>query len=212
MTYGWEFSNTSAGKVLKSIQRRGKASIKDVAADLGVTASAVRMHLNQLQARGAVRADKVYDGVGRPHYAYSVTPEAHNLLTREDGDLVRLLLEEVTRGQGADALSAVLRRVADRLADRYRDQVVGRELADRVSSWADLQDELGVAVHVEKTDEGFVVEEHGCLYQNVAAENRAVCEMERQVMSRLLESGVKLTHCVLDGYGGCQFRVWDVGS
>jgi hypothetical protein len=38
MTYGWEFTNTPAGRVLKAIQLRGKASIKDVAAVLGVTA------------------------------------------------------------------------------------------------------------------------------------------------------------------------------
>ena len=49
--------------------------------------------------------------------------------------------------------------------------------------------------------------EYGCPYQNVAAENRAVCEMEQVVMARLLESGVKLTQCVLDGHRGCQFTI-----
>ena len=34
-----------------------------------------------------------------------------------------------------------------------------------------------------------------------------MCEMERQVMARLLESGVKLTQCVLDGHRGCQFTI-----
>jgi DeoR family transcriptional regulator, suf operon transcriptional repressor len=207
MTYAWEFSRTSAGKVLKSIQRRGQASIKEVATDLGVTPSAVRMHLNQLQARGAVRAEKVHDGVGRPHFIYSVTPEAHTLFHRDYGDLARLLLEEVSRSHGPEALPLALRRVADGLADRYRDQVVGRELGDRVAAWAGLLDERGIAVRIERTDEGFVLDEHGCLYQDVAAENRAVCEMERQVMARLLASGVRLTRCALDGHGGCQFRV-----
>ena len=83
MTYGWEFTNTPAGRVLKAIQLRGKASIKDVAADLGVTASAVRLHLTQLQARGAVQVEKVREGVGRPYYVYSVTPEAHNLFHKD---------------------------------------------------------------------------------------------------------------------------------
>ena len=80
MSHNWEFGNTSAGRVLKSIQVRGRASIKDVAKDLGVTASAVRMQLTPLQARGAVRAEKVRDGVGRPRYIYSVTPDAHGML------------------------------------------------------------------------------------------------------------------------------------
>jgi len=207
MTYSWEFANTAAGRVLKAIQLRGQASIKDVASDLGVTASAVRLHLTQLQASGAIRADKVREGVGRPYYVYTVTPQAHNLFYKDYGDLTRLLLEEVTESQGPDALQSVLRRVGDRLADMYRDQIWGRELADRVRAWVELLDQRGIAVEIENTDEGYVVREYGCPYQNVAVENRAVCEMERQVMARLLQSGVKLTQCVLDGHRGCQFAI-----
>jgi predicted ArsR family transcriptional regulator len=211
MSYSWEFSNTPAGRVLKAIQLRGKASIKDVAADLGVTSSAVRLHLTQLQASGAVRADKVREGVGRPYFVYSVTPQAHNLFYKDYGDLARLLLEEVTESQSPDALQGVLRRVGDRLADMYRDQVWGRELADRIRAWAELLDQRGITVEIERTDEGFVLREYGCPYQNVAVENRAVCEMERQVMARLLESGVKLNQCVLDGHRGCQFTITESG-
>jgi len=80
-------------------------------------------------------------------------------------------------------------------------------LADRVTAWAELLDKRGVMVEVEKTKDGYILLEYGCPYQNVATENRAVCEMERQVMARLLESGVKLTQCTLDGHRGCQFIV-----
>jgi DeoR family suf operon transcriptional repressor len=207
MTYSWDFSNTPAGKVLRAIQLRGEARIKDVAADLGVTTSAVRLHLTQLQASGAVQADKVREGVGRPYYVYSVTPEANNLFRKDYGEVARLLLEEVGETQGDDALQAVLHRVGDRLAGLYRAQVAGRELADRVQAWAQLLDNRGVSVKVEKTEKGYVLQEYGCLYQNLAAENRAVCEMEQQVMGRLLESGVELTQCVLDGHRGCRFLI-----
>jgi predicted ArsR family transcriptional regulator len=207
MTYSWEFTNTPAGQVLKAIQLRGRASIKDVAGDLGVTTSAIRLHLTQLQASGAVHADQVREGVGRPHYVYSVTPEAQNLFRKDYGEVAKLLLEEVGETQGDDALQAVLRRVGDRLATMYREQVGGRELADRVKAWAELLDHRGVSVKVERTDSGFVLQEYGCLYQNLAAESRAVCEMEQQVMGRLLKSGVELTQCVLDGHRGCRFTI-----
>jgi DeoR family suf operon transcriptional repressor len=207
MAYPWDFRNTTAGRVLKSIQLRGKASIKDVAEDLGVTASAVRVHLTQLQANGALHAEKVREGVGRPHYVYSVTPRGHSLFNKDYGELARLLLEEVTETQDPDALQGVLRRLSRRLADMYRDQVGGQELTERVQAWADLLDRRGVSVKLERTEEGYVLQEYGCPYQNVAVDNRAVCEMERQVMTRLLESGVRLTQCVLDGHHGCQFAI-----
>jgi predicted ArsR family transcriptional regulator len=207
MSYSWEFSNTPAGRVLKAIQLRGQASIKDVAGDLGVTASAVRLHLAQLQASGAIEAEKVREGVGRPYHVYSVTSQAHNLFYKDYGDLARLLLEEVVATQGSEALPGVLRRVSERLADMYRGQVWSQELVDRVEAWAALLDQRGISVRIVKTGDGFVLEEYGCPYHNVALENRAVCEMERQVMARLLESGVKLTQCVLDGHHGCQFTI-----
>jgi DeoR family suf operon transcriptional repressor len=209
MTFSWDFSNTPAGRVLRSIQIRGRATIKDVAEDLGVTASAVRLHLAQLQAKGAIHTDQVRDGVGRPYYVYSATPEAHNLFYKDYGELARLLLEQVGETEGPEALQRLLRRVSDRLAAVYRDQVWGRELTERVTAWAELLDQRGVAVQLARTEDGYVLREYGCPYQNVAVENRAVCEMERQVMARLLESGVKLTQCVLDGYPGCQFTIVD---
>ena len=207
MSYSWEFSTTPAGRVLRTIQMRGRASIKDVAADLGVTASAVRLHLTQLQASGAIRSEKVREGVGRPYYVYSVTAQAHNLFYKDYGDLARLLLEEVAVSQGPDALQSVLHRVSDRLADLYRDQVWGQELVDRVRAWAELLDQRGIAVKIVKTDGGYILEEYGCPYHNEAMENREVCELERQVLTQLLESGVKLTQCVLDGHQNCPFAI-----
>jgi predicted ArsR family transcriptional regulator len=136
-----------------------------------------------------------------------MTPQAHNLFYKDYGELTRLLLEEVSETQGPGALQGVLRRVGDRLADTYRDQIGGQELADRVRAWTELLDQRGVTVKIEKVAGGYVLREYGCPYQNVAVENRAVCEMERQVMARLLESGVKLTQCVLDGHRDCQFSI-----
>jgi DeoR family transcriptional regulator, suf operon transcriptional repressor len=209
MTFSWDFANTPAGKVLKAIQIRGEATIKEVARDLGVTASAVRLHLTMLEAKGAIHADPVREGVGRPYYVYSATPEAHNLFYKDYGELARLLLQEVGATEGPEALQRVLRRVSERLAATYRDRVWGRDLADRVLSWAELLDQRGVVVQVEETGEGYILREYGCPYQNVAVENRAVCEMERQVMARLLESGIRLTQCILDGSHGCEFVVVD---
>jgi predicted ArsR family transcriptional regulator len=211
MAYYREFADTPAGAVLKALQMRGRASIKELAAELGVTRSAVRQHLLRLQAHGAVRAERVREGVGRPYHVYSMTPQAHRLFHNDYGELTRLLLEEVALTQGGEALQRLLRRVSDRLAARYRHQVWGRELVDRLAAWVELLEKKGVAVEIEKTEDGYVLLEYGCPYQSVALENRAVCEMERQVMVRLLESGVKLTQCTLDGHRACRFTIAEPG-
>ena len=207
MVYPWEFANTTTGKVLKAIRVRGKARIKDVAADLGVTASAVRQHLAQLEAQGTVQAEKVYEGIGRPYYVYSVTAQANSLFHKDCGELTGLLLEEFVRTQGSEALQRVLQRVGDRLTLLYQRQIWGRELADRVQAWAELLEERGVFVEIEKSDSGYILKEYGCPYYDVAVGSRAVCEMELRVMSRLLETEVKLVQCTWDGCHYCQFLI-----
>lgn len=216
MSNGWHFSNTPAARVLKAIQVRGKASIKDVAGDLGVTASAVRQHLTQLEAGGAVRAEKIREGVGRPYYLYSVTPEGHNLFHKDYGDLARLLLalllDEVGRNRETGALQEVMGLVSGRLAELYRDSVSGESVAERLQAWAAMLDERGVTVEIEQTEDGFELREYGCPYQAVAAQNRAACELERRVMASLLAPGVELRNCVLDGHHGCRFRIVTNGN
>ncbi len=207
MTYYREFAKTPAGELLKAIQMRGRASVKELATDLGITPSAVRQHLNQLKSKKAIRAEQVREGVGRPYYVYSVTPQAHNLFQNDYGELAQLLLEEVVATQGSEALQRLLRRVSNRLAERYQDQMWGQTLVERLNAWAELLDSKGVLAEIERTPNGYILQEYGCPYQSVALKNRAICELERQVMARLLEADVRLTQCALDGYHGCQFAV-----
>jgi predicted ArsR family transcriptional regulator len=129
------------------------------------------------------------------------------MLYHDDGNLTKLVLEEVAHTQGPAALKGVLRKVGERLAQAYRDEIWSSELEERVNAWAELLDRRGIAVEIEQAEGAYVVREYGCPYQNVALENRAVCEMERQVMAALLEAGVTLTECRLDGHRGCQFTI-----
>jgi len=198
MNNSWDFANTAAGRVLRAIQLRGKARVNDVAADLGVSPSAVRQHLGQLEASGAVRTDKVRDGVGRPYHVYSVTPQGHQLFHNDYGDLARFLLNEVSAMQEPDVFEVVLRRVGRLLAETYRDEIQGSNLADRVRALAEWLERRGVPARVERVDEGYELYSYGCPYHNVAVDNHAVCEIERQVMARLLWADVERVHCVLD--------------
>lgn len=211
MSNAWDFANTAAGRVLRAIQLRRQARVVDLAADLGVSASAVRQHLGQLEASGAVRTDKVRDGVGRPYHVYSVTAQGHRLFHNDYGDLTRFLLDEVGEVQAPDVFSQVLRRVGERLAESHRHEVEGNSLAERVEALSEWLERRGVPARVEEAGQGYELRSFGCPYHNVALENHAVCEIERQVMARLLGADVRRIDCVLDGdpaeKGGCRFTI-----
>jgi DeoR family suf operon transcriptional repressor len=211
MTNSWDFANTAAGRVLRAIQLRGQARINDLAADLGISASAVRQHLGQLEASGAVRTRKVRDGVGRPHHVYSVTSRGHQLFRNDYGDLARFLLDEVGDVEEPDVFFQVLRRVGERLAETHRGEIEGNSLGERVQALSEWLARRGVPARVEKDGEAYELRSHGCPYHNVATENHAACEIERHVMARLLWADVERVDCMLgdnlaDGEG-CKFTI-----
>lgn len=211
MGNSWDFANTAAGRVLRAIQLRGQARVNDLAADLGISASAVRQHLGQLQASGAVRTDKVRDGVGRPYHVYAVTPQGHGLFHNDYGDLARFLLDEVGEVQEPDVFVGVLRRVGQRLAKIHKHEIEGDNLAERLAALSEWLGRRGVPARVEEAGAGYELRSYGCPYHNVAMENHSVCEIERQVMAHLLWADVRRVACVLDGdaaaQGGCKFII-----
>src|SRR5690349_18475998 len=81
--------------ILRVLQSRGSASIKDLEVALGVTATAVREQVAHLIAEDIIVARRVRGDVGRPFYVYSLTAKAQELFPKDYGELAHLLLQEI---------------------------------------------------------------------------------------------------------------------
>lgn len=195
--------------ILRVLQSRGSASIKDLEVALGVTATAVREQVAHLIAEDIIVARRVRGDVGRPFYVYSLTAKAQELFPKDYGELAHLLLQEILDLDGAAKLRQLLDRVGDRLAAQYAGQLRGQELEDKLRALADLlvQKGIGADVRPEAVGDGFVLHANTCPYFAVVQDHREICGMEQQMLSRLLGADVVLGDCVLDGHAGCQFHV-----
>jgi DeoR family transcriptional regulator, suf operon transcriptional repressor len=195
--------------ILRVLQSRGSASIKDLEVALGVTATAVREQVAHLIAEDIIMARRVRGDVGRPFYVYSLTAKAQELFPKDYGELAHLLLQEILDVDGPDKLQQLLDRVGDRLAAQYAGQLRGQELEDKLRALADLlvQKGIGAAVRPATVGDGFVLHANTCPYFAVVQDHREICGMEQQMLSRLLGADVVLGDCVLDGHAGCQFHV-----
>lgn len=195
--------------ILRVLQSRGSASIKDLEVALGVTATAVREQVAHLIAEDIIMARRVRGDVGRPFYVYSLTAKAQELFPKDYGELAHLLLQEILDMDGPDKLQQLLDRVGDRLAAQYAGQLRGQELEDKLRALADLlvQKGIGADVRPDAVGDGFVLHANTCPYFAVVQDHREICGMEQQMLSRLLGADVVLGDCVLDGHAGCQFHV-----
>ncbi|MCC6458347.1 MAG: MarR family transcriptional regulator [Caldilineaceae bacterium] len=197
-----------AWQVIEYIKRNGSATIKELEDLLGVTTNAVRQHLQALQADGYIERRQVNTGVGRPHHAYSISEKAHELFACHCDDLALTLLEEVFALEGPERASLLLDRVGDRLAKRYAPSVRAEALQERVEQLAGALYQRGVLTDVDVEDENTIIlHAYNCPYHELAQEHRSICEMDEEVMRKVLGSDVNLSACMMDGHRGCSFVV-----
>lgn len=194
-----------AGKILDFLHRRGEATVKDLEELLGISTTAVREHLTHLQARDLVTTRLVRQGPGRPHAAYSLSAEAHNLFPKEYDTLTTMLLREIASQEGPARLQTLLDAVGARLAEEYRGQVAGDGLPDRLVALRAALEQRGIPVEVQPSGEGFRL--FACPYFDVAQEHAGVCIMERRMVEQVLGEQIVLEETIRDGKRSCHFAV-----
>src|SRR6266516_4015962 len=112
-------------QILDHLHAHGKATVRELARLLDLTATGVRQHLTVLERDGLVEAQEERGRVGRPAHVYRLSERGEALYPHKYDLLANLLLEEVRAMAGADALQRLLRRVSTRLAEQYAGETEG---------------------------------------------------------------------------------------
>jgi len=203
----YQNKKTPIWQILEHLQRNGSATIKELEDVLGVTTTAVRQHLNTLQLEGYVERQRVNSGVGRPHHAYLITNKAQDIFACHCDDLALTLLEEVFELEGMDKVGILLERVSSRLADRYSSAVQSSVLQDRVGEFATALNQRGVLADVEADGDSIMLKTYNCPFHDLAQEHSEICQMDQEMMQKVIGSEVNLTSRIMDGDSCCSFAV-----
>ncbi|MEO1498452.1 MAG: ArsR family transcriptional regulator [Planctomycetota bacterium] len=201
-----------ADRLLIDHLRRGSAaSVSELMDLLGVTATAVRQRLNRLMGAGLVQreldrpANGTQTGRGRPSYRYSLTDAGRRGSGDNYQDLAQAMWQEIRSIPDASIRAGAVKRVANRLAERYSDSVDGEDLRQRMQEVTRLLGEREVPVDVDESGGLPVLTLLACPYPKLAENDRTVCAMEKVLLSEILGEGVRLSECRLDGGGCCSF-------
>jgi predicted ArsR family transcriptional regulator len=175
-------------EILEILKEEGQATVEDLAERLELTPMTIRHHLNVLQAQNLVMTSKVrrLQKVGRPRLVYTLTEAADELFPQNYGNLARLIVGEVKETVGVDETKAILRRVAERLAEDAPPATADQTFGERVAQVADFMEEQGFLTRWEETDEGYVLTNVNCPYRRVTREHGEVCLMDTELINRLL--------------------------
>src|SRR3954464_3918077 len=138
--------------LLEVLQRNGAVTISVLVTEMEVTATAVRQRLQRLMADGLIQRQSENIGRGRPNHRYSLTEKGERAAGTNFADMADVLWDEIKSLDDPAVRRGLLKRIAARLADRYRTQVVGGTLGERMAELAGVMQEREIPFKVEHTE------------------------------------------------------------
>ncbi|MCG6496679.1 metalloregulator ArsR/SmtB family transcription factor [Kitasatospora sp. A2-31] len=206
-------------RVARSILDHGPSSAADLASRLGLTAAAVRRHLDGLTAAGLVdaREQRVYGsrGRGRPAKVFALTDAGRDAFYQAydqlAADALRWISDTVGGGKaGEEAVAAFARARFGRQGERYLDAVRRAEAGERAEALAQALSADGYAATVRrvpsaaaKAPAGAQLCQHHCPVAHIAEQFPQLCEAETEVFSQLLGTHVQRLATIAHGDGVC---------
>lgn len=220
-------------RIVDRLKRVESATATAMAEEFELTDTAIRQHLDALEADGLVRRMHVTDSGdrrpahtgseptetparrrGRPPVSWQLTAAASTHFADRHGDLTVDLIESIRSSLGDEALTAVVAARSDRQLDHYREVLPSGSLAHRVRSLAALRTVEGYLAEVAHEGAALVLTEHHCPIQRAASSCAGLCTAELQLFQQALgptASVVRQQH-LLAGDTRCSYRITAVGG
>ena len=215
-------SNTALSDAKRRLMERLKmvdsATAPELAAEFHLTDTAVRQHLDSLEAAGLVaRAAAPPIGRGRPPVRWHLTDLASELFPNRHGDLTAELLTAIREEFGEPGLQKVLAARASMQLDHYREALpdLGTSVRVRARRLAEMRTAEGYMADVlpaVKGDASVVLVEHHCPISGAAGVCRGLCQAELDVFREALGPDVEVqrTQHLLAGDRRCAYRITPV--
>ena len=201
------FFQTTRGKIVSELRRRGGASATDLAQAFGLSPNAVRQQLVMLERDGLVAERPVRRGPTKPTYEFSLTAEAEKLFPQGYDKMLTAVLREVRTQFGSTGVERLFDGIARRAAERARDSVTASEPEAKVAQLTEMLRKSGVVAEYSLIDGGYVLHEHNCPYSNTAKEHPEVCRVIHHVIDETIGGEHSQTESLARGGKECRFEL-----
>src|SRR5829696_1857201 len=201
--------------LLDALKRRGALTAAELAAELGVTATAIRLHLDDLERDELVMVAETRreGGAGRPARRWVLTERARTLFPDHHGDLTVQLLDAMRATIGDEGVEQVLAVRDQEQRATYARALPARGLGAKVTSLAAMRAEEGyMAEAIEQPDGSWLLVEHNCPICEAASTCQGLCRSELATFQTVLGDRAKVEReeHLLSGGQRCVYRVTPV--
>ncbi|WP_435768646.1 helix-turn-helix transcriptional regulator [Nocardioides sp. SYSU DS0651] len=201
-------------RVARSILVNGPSTAAALAERLALTPAAVRRHLDQLVAEGAVEARDPRPvgarGRGRPAKVFALTERGRDGFDQRYDDLAAEALRFLRETAGEDAVRAFAERRAAFIEQRFPVVRDAHPDASPAEVLAKVFSDEGYAAAVHDIPVGEELCQQHCPVSHVAHEFPQLCEAETAAISRVLGTHVQRLATIAHGDGVCTTCIPDV--
>ncbi len=201
------FFQTTRGKIVSELRRRGSASAADLARSFGLSPNAVRQQLMVLERDGLVAEKSVRRGPTKPTYEFSLTAEADKLFPQGYDKMLTAVLREIRDQFGTAGVEQIFDGLSRRAIERARLEVTAVEPEQKVAQLTEILRKSGVVAEYSLIDGGFAIHEHSCPYSSVAKENPEVCNVIHHVIDETIGGSHEQTESLAHGGKECRFEL-----
>jgi predicted ArsR family transcriptional regulator len=199
--------SSTKDEIVTILRKNGTASVNDLAEATGVTAVSVRHHLSSLQADGLITATESHTGVGRPKLLYSLTEAALERFPTKYLRLTDRLLEEMKAAVPSTVIERMFAAIAQDMAALHEAKFEGKSLVEKINLLVNVLGEEGFMAAWNKVGDAYHLTEYNCPYFAIGQRHPEVCTIDQTLISRVLDTTVEKTTCLLNGDQRCVFVI-----
>jgi len=204
------FFQSTRGRIVSELRRRGSASATDLARSFGLSPNAVRQQLMVLERDGLVAEASVRRGPTKPTYEFSLTASAEKLFPQAYDKMLTAVLRELRSQFGTAAVERVFDGISKRTAEKARQAVTSDVPEQRVAQLTEMLQKSGVVAEYSLIDGGFALHEHNCPYSEAAKEHPEVCQVIHHVIDETIGGKHEQTESLAHGGKECRFELHPV--
>ncbi len=194
-------------QILDFLKLRGRATLDELAREIGLSAVTIRSHLSVLERDDLITSEEVRGKVGRPHFVYFLAEGADELFPASY-DLIALRFLDGFRAVATpEQMEQVVQIVAERWAAENTSRMQGKDLEERVSEVARIRTEEGAMAEWEPHEGGFQLRQHHCPTYRIAHISPEICQAELLYLRRLLGVSVERECPHAGDLGKCFYRI-----
>jgi DeoR family transcriptional regulator, suf operon transcriptional repressor len=197
-------------KTILELLLEGPKTSGEIADKLQIQKSAVRIHLDSMQAQKAVISYFKIVRLGRPRKIYELTESGREIFPRRYDLILSLLIKKIEETGGEEQLKKIIRSIADDIAADIKDRIEKNNdsgnFEKSLKMLNSVSDELGFVSSLSKEGkESFSLVSRNCILHKIALEHQdVICHgLHDRIIQKTLggkvNADVELKECIALG-------------